>query len=249
MIPTLPKWSEPFQLASLDADWDNKPASAGTYIVRCVREILRAWGNDKRGILYIGQSRSLFLEQDFLLDLFLILEYRMPMNLLPQDVLIMIKLVISSSGGWTYNTIAYELGMSPSMVFNGVKRATQARIFDPNRKRPRRKALEEFLIHGMKYAFPPDIGSMTRGIPTVFASPALRGHLSYDSEEIYVWPYPQGHERGISFSPLYKSVPEIAMKDEKLYAALGLVDAIRLGRVRENKLAERLLFDMLRYNA
>jgi len=30
---------------------------------------------------------------------------------------------------------------------------------------------------------------------------------------------------------------------------LGLVDAIRLGRVRENKLAERLLFDMLRYNA
>lgn len=171
------------------------------------------------------------------------------MNLLPQDVLIMIKLAIPSSGGWTYNTIAYELGMSPSMVFNGVKRATQARIFDSNRKRPRRKALEEFLIHGMKYAFPPDIGSMTRGIPTAFASPALRDHLSYDSEEIYVWPYPQGHERGISFSPLYKSVPEIAMKDEKLYAALGLVDAIRLGKVRENKLAERLLYDMLRYNA
>ena len=122
----------------------------------------------------------------FLVALFYILEYRMPMNLLPQDVLIMIKLVVSSREGWTYNRIAHELNMSPSMAHSGVKRAIQARLFDPNRKRPRRKALEEFLIHGMKYAFPPDIGSLTRGIPTAFASPAFEGHLSYDPEEICV---------------------------------------------------------------
>jgi hypothetical protein len=171
------------------------------------------------------------------------------MNLLPQDVLITIKLAVSSPVGWTYNTIAYELGMSPSMVFNGVKRAIKARLFDPNRNRPRRKALEEFLIHGVKYAFPPDIGTMTRGIPTGFAYAAIRAHLSYNSEEIYVWPYPEGNDRGISFSPLYKSIPDIAMKDESLYQALALVDAIRLGRARENQLAEKLLTDMLSYNA
>ncbi|MFH1993253.1 MAG: hypothetical protein ABIK98_12770 [Pseudomonadota bacterium] len=171
------------------------------------------------------------------------------MNLLPQDILIMIKLALSASRDWSYNTIAYELGMSPSMAFSGVKRASQARLFDPNRRRPLRKALEEFLIHGVKYSFPPDIGSLTRGIPTAFASPALRDHFSYDPENIYVWPYPEGNERGISFSPLYKSIPEIAMKDEKLYMALGLVDAIRLGRARESKLAEKLLVDMLRYDA
>jgi hypothetical protein len=170
----------------------------------------------------------------------------MPMNLLPQDVLIMIKVAVSCPEGWTYSTIAYELGMSPSMVHGGVKRATQARLFDPNSRRPRSKALEEFLIHGVKYAFPPDIGSLTRGIPTAFASPALEGKLAYNSEEIYVWPYAGGNRRGISFSPLYKSVPEIATKDEKLYAALGLVDAIRLGRARESKLAEKLLIEMLR---
>jgi len=171
------------------------------------------------------------------------------MNLLPQDVLIMIKLVVSSREGWTYNRIAHELNMSPSMAHSGVKRAIQARLFDPNRKRPRRKALEEFLIHGMKYAFPPDIGSLTRGIPTAFASPAFEGHLSYDPEEIYLWPYAEGSHRGISFSPLYRSVPEIAMKDERLYSALGLVDALRLGRARESKLAEKLLVDMLKYDA
>jgi len=171
------------------------------------------------------------------------------MNLLPQDILIMIKLVLSDSHDWSYNTIAYELGMSPSMAFSGVKRASQARLFDSDRRRPLRKALEEFLIHGVKYAFPPDIGSMTRGIPTAFASPALRDLLVYDSKDIYVWPYAEGQERGISFSPLYKSVPEVAMKDEKLYAALGLVDALRLGRAREIKLAEELLVDMLKYDA
>jgi hypothetical protein len=109
--------------------------------------------------------------------------------------------------------------------------------------------LEEFLIHGVKYSFPPDIGSMTRGIPTGFASPALRDNFSYAPDNLYVWPYSKGHERGISFSPLYKSIPELAMKDEKLYAALGLVDAIRLGRARESNLAEKLLIDMLRYDA
>lgn len=171
------------------------------------------------------------------------------MNLLSQDILIMIKLAVSPPPSWSYNMIAHELGMSQSMAFNGVKRAIQARLFDPNRNRPQRKALEEFLIHGAKYSFPPDIGSMTRGIPTAFASPALRDHLSYDSDEIYVWPYPKGNDRGVSFSPLYKSVPEIIMKDKKLYAALGLVDAIRMGRVRENKLAEELLTNMLKYDA
>lgn len=171
------------------------------------------------------------------------------MNLLPQDILIMIKLALPASQDWSYHTIAYELGMSPSMAFSAVKRATQARLFDSNRKRPRRKALEEFLIHGVKYSFPPDIGSVTRGIPTAFASPALREHFSYDPEDIYVWPYPEGREKGISFSPLYKSIPEIAMQDERLYAALGLVDAIRLGRARESNLAEKLLIDMLKYDA
>ena len=168
------------------------------------------------------------------------------MNLLPQDIVILLKLAVTSKQDWTYNTIAYELRMSPSMAFSGVKRAGQAQLFDPNRKSPRLKALEEFLIHGVKYAFPPDIGTLTRGIPTAFASPGLQDHISYDSKEIYVWPYPEGKHRGISFSPLYKTVPQIAIEDLSLYQALGLVDAIRMGRAREREIAEKLLTDMLK---
>ena len=41
--------------------------------------------------------------------------------------------------------------------------------------------------------------------------------------------------------PLYPSVPEAALKDEKLHELLALVDALRVGRAREKELAIREL--------
>jgi len=169
------------------------------------------------------------------------------MKLMPQDILIMVKLAISDEPGWSYASLSFDLRMSPSMVHSAIARSSQARLFDQFLRRPRKNALEEFLIHGVKYAFPPDIGSMTRGIPTAYASPAFAEHISYDIEgEIYVWPHPEGKHRGLSLSPLYGSVPYIIKYDEHLYYALGLIDAIRIGRSREVKHAENLLVDVLR---
>jgi len=36
---------------------------------------------------------------------------------------------------------------------------------------------------------------------------------------------------------LYKTVPEISVKDEKLYELLALTDALRIGKIREQKIA------------
>ena len=41
--------------------------------------------------------------------------------------------------------------------------------------------------------------------------------------------------------PLYRSVPEAALRDRQLHAALAIVDELRLGRTRERKEAARLL--------
>jgi len=169
------------------------------------------------------------------------------MMLKPQDVVMLLKLAVEPGTSWSYSQLAYELCMSPSEVHKGLKRAAQARLFDDQLRRPRRKALEEFLVHGMKYAYPPDIGTMTRGIPTAFASPMLRNEFVHggSNSDLYVWPHPEGEVRGIELSPLYKSVPDAARRDEKLYGALGLLDAIRIGRARERRLAEKLLLEML----
>ena len=51
----------------------------------------------------------------------------------------------------------------------------------------------------------------------------------------------QGEVRGYDFSPLYKSVPFAARRDEKLYELLALVDAIRDGAVASGELVIREL--------
>jgi hypothetical protein len=54
---------------------------------------------------------------------------------------------------------------------------------------------------------------------------------------VYIWPDPEGIVRGQAIAPLYRSVPQAAKNDPKLYALLSLIDAIRVGRVREQRLA------------
>ena len=61
-----------------------------------------------------------------------------------------------------------------------------------------------------------------------------------------VWPHPEGNVRGESFSPIFRSAPEAAMRDSELYRLLALVDAIRCGRVRGRALAGRVLSERLK---
>ena len=87
--------------------------------------------------------------------------------------------------------------------------------------------------------FIPDRGSLTRGMPTGYAASPLKELLRSSGEPPPVWPDSLGEVRGESFSPLYKSVPNAARKDQKLYEILALVDAIRDGRPRERNIAIR----------
>jgi hypothetical protein len=166
----------------------------------------------------------------------------------PQDIVILLKMAVQPAPySWSYNQLAYELHMSSSEVHAGVKRAGHARLFDGNRRRPVRRALEEFLVHGVKYAFAPEIGTVTRGVPTAEATPALKSLLT-PSDEIFVWPHPEGPYRGIALSPLYRTVPGMIAHDDRLYQALGVLDAIRIGRARDVQFATKILLEMLRHD-
>ena len=102
-------------------------------------------------------------------------------------------------------------------------------------------ALLEFLVHGVKYAFPPKRGALTRGMPTGYAVPPLNKVIVGSSEPPPVWPFAKGTVRGEEFEPLYPSVPQAAARDPKLYELLALVDAVRDGRARERNLAAKEL--------
>jgi len=109
------------------------------------------------------------------------------------------------------------------------------------RGRPILPALKEFLLHGVRYAYPPERGALTRGMPTGYAAPPLNKVIVQPNEPPPVWPYSEGTVRGYSFSPLYSSVPAAAARDPKLYELLALVDALRDGRARERSLAAKEL--------
>jgi hypothetical protein len=154
----------------------------------------------------------------------------------PQDAMILLKLAVVSDG-WTYPSLAESLGMSASEVHAAVARVKLSGLYDERRRRPNRKALLEFLAHGLRYVFPAERGPLTRGMPTAHAAPPLSAKIQSDGTPPPVWPDVEGTVRGEELRPLYRSAPAASRRDHALYELLTLVDAIRGGRARERKLA------------
>jgi len=171
------------------------------------------------------------------------------MILKPQDVLFLLKLVAMGEKHWSFNSLALELGMSPSEVHAAAKRAQQARLAVKKEDSilPNTRNLEEFLLFGIQYVFVPERGELNRGMPTAHAAEPLVSEFINDNEPPPVWPDPEGEVRGESFSPLYKSVPKAARNDPGLYELLALVDAVRGGRARERELAKKELRNRLNH--
>lgn len=163
------------------------------------------------------------------------------MALKPQDVLVLLKLALHREAPWTYTSLGHDLGLSASETHAAVRRAIRVGLLDQDGRQPNRKALLEFIVHGLKYVFAAERGALTRGVPTAHAAPPLANHITASDEPPPVWPDPDGTARGESFKPLYRSAPGAAGRDADLYECLALVDAIRGGRARERKLAEDLL--------
>lgn len=161
----------------------------------------------------------------------------------PLDIVVMLKLSLENSERPPYMRLANELHLYPSEVYASVKRARASRLLQGPElgDRLNRSSLLEFLNHGIRYAFPAEVGAPTRGVPTSYAALPLSKTISDAGELPPVWPYADGKVRGYSFAPLHKNVPEAALADERLYELLALVDALRNGRARERKLASQEL--------
>ena len=163
----------------------------------------------------------------------------------PQDVVILLALSlplnIDHAAEPTNRELAADLFISTSEISGGISRLRTARLLRGDTKRPVKQAMEEFLLCGVKYAYPPERGGLTRGLPTSYAAPPLSRLIVQPETDPPVWPDPAGPARGYSFSPLYRTVPQAAQKDVRLYEMLALLDAIRDGRPRESQAASREL--------
>ena len=157
----------------------------------------------------------------------------------PQDVLILLKMVSLDSNGFLLKDLSHQLSISPSEVTESVNRSVLAGLIAEDKKTVMRKALTEFLVHGLPYVFPQKPGAIQAGLPTAHSAPPLHKH--FKSQELYVWPDPKGEIRGQVIEPFHSGQVSAARQDKKLYELLALADAIRVGKAREKKLAEEEL--------
>lgn len=167
-------------------------------------------------------------------------------GLRPQDVVVLLKLAAGGEHhGWLGKDLARALALSPSEVSESLARCRYCRLLapDPGSYRVHAPALVEFLLHGLPYVFAVHPGPQARGLATGPSAPPLS--RTFGVEPGYVWPTAAGEVWGAAITPLYPGAVIAAQQDVRLHELLALVDALRLGRPRERRLAGQLLEEAL----
>lgn len=175
----------------------------------------------------------------------------------PQDIVVLAKLLSYKKRDktWTQAGLAEELCLSTSQVNYAIKRLLASRLLtralydDEWKIVPIIQFCEEFLIHGLKFVFPPEFGSHLAGLPTAYAAPPLNKIILAGNDPIPVWPaVGEGAKKGIELKPLYHCVPKSIIKfpDPFFYELLALLDALRSGRARERNIGAEKISQMLR---
>lgn len=169
-----------------------------------------------------------------------------------QDLVVLCRLLIARRRAEviSYPLLSQWTGLSASETHASVRRSLAGGLLTRFREEavsgfainPVISACEEFLFHGLKYVFPLSFSSVVRGVPTGTNAPGMNeGNLSVLEAEAWVWPHAEGSMRGIGITPLYRSVPDAALKDETLHQALASLDLIRSSSHRLRRLGEEWL--------
>lgn len=153
----------------------------------------------------------------------------------PHDVVVLLKILITQEPDWQYRDLAVALFISISEISDSLARSHIAGLVDESRRKVHRQSLMEFIQHGLHYVFPQIPGSIVTGLPTAHSYSFYKSRFA--SEYDYVWPDENGTTRGLAVQPLYKNVVKAVKRDEELYKLLASIDIIRVGRVRESKVA------------
>ncbi len=164
----------------------------------------------------------------------------------PQDIVVLLKIIALKHDDWYNSDLAYALKISPSEISEVLNRCKIAGLIDSKKRKVNVNSFMEFLVYGLKYVFPTEPGAMVRGIPTAHSALPINEYIS-SGNEVYVWSYAKGTHRGQAIEPLFISIPKIAQEDTLFYELLTIIDTIRVGKVREIKIAKEELEKRLKY--
>ena len=161
----------------------------------------------------------------------------------PQDIAILLKIVMLGKNEWQFQDLARGLCISGAEVNASLNRSKIAGLIDFNRKRVNKQALYEFLQHGIQYVFPIQPGAITKGVPTAHSHPVIKDQIV--SESVFVWPDINGTEVGQTIEPLFNTQVKAIKEDAALYEVLSLIEILRVGKSREKNIALQQLKKLL----
>jgi hypothetical protein len=154
----------------------------------------------------------------------------------PQDIVVLLKIIALKHDDWKNSDLAYSLQISASEITEVLNRCRIGGLVDFKKRKVHINSFKEFLIYGLKYVFPVEPGAVVRGIPTAHSAYPINEQIA-SGNDIYVWPYAKGNQRGQAIEPLYKTLPAVVKDDNLFYELLVITDTIRIGRAREIKIA------------
>ena len=160
-----------------------------------------------------------------------------------QDIVVLAALMDEGRADEPYAELARRVRISASEAHAAVRRLRESRLVGSDRRVQRRNAME-FLLHGLRYAFPlRSAGRTVRGMPTSYAAPVARDAFAV-SGAAPVWQTGDGGAFGQAVEPLYPTAPAAATDSPELYDRLAILDMLRGGRLRERQFAEERLREM-----
>ena len=147
----------------------------------------------------------------------------------PFDIVLGLRLLQPAG---TLVQLADELAVVPSQIHAALVRLTRAGLLRPNVRVTNPRALGEFVIHGVRYAFPAQRGELTLGVPTAYSAPPLSS--DFDATDVLVWAAPRhpAAVQGFSVVPLYPGASKLAERSPATYQLVAMVDALRIGDPR-----------------
>ena len=157
----------------------------------------------------------------------------------PQDIVVLLKIFCLGEAEWLNKDLSKDLYISQSEISESLNRSMYAGLIGIDKKTIQKKALFGLLVHGLRYMFPVQAGTLAKGIPTGVTAPILKD--DFPNENTLVWPDSKMETRGLLVEPLYPKVVDAVKLDPMLYDLLALADTFRVGNDKEITRAKELL--------
>jgi hypothetical protein len=95
----------------------------------------------------------------------------------PQDVVVLIKVLLEKDSDWTQVSLARSLFISQSEISESLSRSRYARLLYDKGRKVARQPFMDLLEYGIPFIFPQHPGNVVRGIPTSHSASPIKEEI------------------------------------------------------------------------